>query len=75
MGRTIPSATAIVNEEIKRVKRLKRRIDKKYWKALDLIIEEMKRNRHLTFTFNDPEDIMNIPYIIAAKILSEKLNF
>jgi len=72
MGRTIPSASGLINEEIQRLKKLKRKMDRRYWKAIDWIINELRMNRHLTFQYNSPEDILSIPYIIVVKILTEK---
>lgn len=72
MGRTIPSASRLINEEIQRLKKLKRRMDRRYWKAIDWMIREMRMNRHITFHYNNPEDILSIPYVIVIKILVEK---
>ena len=72
MGRTIPSASGLINEEIQRLRKLKRRMDRRYWKAIDWMINELRMNRHLTFQYNNPEDILSIPYVIVVKILIEK---
>ncbi|HIQ12771.1 MAG TPA: hypothetical protein EYH44_00040 [Thermoprotei archaeon] len=72
MGRTIPSASRLIDEEIRRLKKLRRRMDRRYWRAIDFIIKELKMNRHLIFQYNNPEDILSIPYIIIVKILTDK---
>lgn len=74
MGRTIPSATSIVEEEIRKLRALKRRMDRRYWPIIEMMINEMRGNRNILYRFNRPEDILLLPYIIAVKILAKELN-
>jgi len=71
MGRTIPSVTKIIDEEVRRVRKLKRSMDKRYWAAIDQVIKMLRGNRNLIYKYNRPEDVMLIPYIILVKHLTD----
>jgi len=73
MGRSIPSNSMIIEEEIRRVRKLKRKMDRRYWPIIDMIIMEMRNNRNVMYILNSPEDILLLPYIIAVKILAKKI--
>jgi len=68
MGRSIPSPTRYIDNEIRRIRRLARRYPE-YREGLERLAQILRRRRSIIYLLRDPEDVADLPYIVAASIL------
>ncbi len=68
MGRSIPSPTRHIDREIRRIRRLARRYPM-YREGLERLARILRRRRSIVYLLTDPEDVADLPYLVAASVL------